>query len=69
MASIGSEVFRIDSQEDEVSDSQRQDVEVNSQEEVDIDKENSKEARSSEKEAVVQLLIQSVNNMKEEMQS
>jgi hypothetical protein len=38
MASNGSEVSRIDSQEDDVSDSQRQDVELSSQEELVTDK-------------------------------
>ena len=81
MASIGSEVFRIDSQEDEVIDSQRQDVEMSSQEELAIDKEINKEVRNSEKDVVItqdmmQILIMkmekfesSIRESKEEMQN
>ena len=74
MASVGSEVFRMDSQEDEVSDSQRQVVEMSSQVDLAIDEENSKEVRSVEKEAVIppdmiQLLIQSINEKMEKSQN
>ena len=68
MASNGSEVFRIDRQEDDISDNQRQEVELNSQEELATDKEISKEVRSSEIRAVTmpeiaQMLVMKMKEM------